>query len=244
MKLPHFVESLDDIPEAAHEFYEEVDGGHRLPVSGVQSDEDVGKLRSAFEKLKRELAGLKESTPSVSAEDLEELERLRTEAAEREQKKAEEEGNFAKLKEAMEQKHTKKLEQLQAEIDRRDSYIQRITVDNQLNQAIEDVGVLDRYRPAVRALLKTNKPKVALDGDDYRGVFETDMGEVEIAEFVRTWSESEAAEPYMPAVDRGGSGGTGSGGPRPGNGRMSRSESGVFAKNAEKIASGEVTLSG
>ncbi len=220
MELPYRVDSLDDVPESARELYVEDGDAFRLPVTGVESEDEVSGLKSALAKLKRDLRSAKEKAGQVSSEDLEELEQLRAERAAREEKKAKEEGRFDELRAKLAEKHDKEMADLKAELQKRESVIETLTVKNELRSAIAEAGVDPKYHRAVEALLRERGPKVDWNGDGLpHGIFPDEIeGDKPIADFVKAWAGSDEASPYMPPETGGGGGGhggTGGGGARP-----------------------------
>lgn len=219
MALPYRVESLDDVPEAARDLYVEDGDGFRLPVEGVESEEEVSGLKSALAKLKRDLRAAKDKAGQVSDDDLDELERLRAEAADREEKKAKEEGRFDELRQKLTDKHEKELQEVREQLGRRDKVIETLTVKNELRSAISEAGVDPKYHKAVEALLRERGPKVDWNGDGLpQGVFPDEVeGDQPIGEFVKSWVDTDEASIYMPpetGSGGGGHGGEGGGGKR------------------------------
>lgn len=212
MKLPFKVESLDDVPEDRRDLYEEVDGGYQLQVDGVpDGEEDVSGLKSALEKVKRERDRLRSRAGKVSDDDLEELERLREAEAQREEEAAKAAGKWDEIRAKLDDKHAKELDQVRAELTKRDKVIEQLTVTNELRSAIAKAGVKDEYRDAVEAMLLRQGPTVLWeDGKDPVGVFSDDVeGDRPIGVFVEQWAKSDAASPYMPPENGGGGGGGG-----------------------------------
>lgn len=246
MELPYRVENLDDVPESARELYEETDGGFRLPVTGVESEEEVSGLKSALAKVKRDLRAAKDKAGRVSEEDLEELERLRELEHELEEQKAKDEGRLeewkAEWKERAASKYEKELEELRQKVGHRDKVVESLTVTNAIRSAISEAGVDPRYHRAVEHLLRNEyAPKVDWEsGDMPRGIFSDDIeGDVPISEFVQNWAKSDEASPYMPRETGAGGGGHGTEGR--GGGESWRGKKYADMTTDEKIAYSEAT---
>lgn len=136
--------------------------------------------------------------------------------------------HLARQKKALEEQQQKALAakdtlvtEKEADIAKRDRFIERLVIDHELDAALGKVKVIEDYRPAVRALMRDRRPKVVVDGEDgdeqeYKGVFSTDIGEVGIADYIESWARSDEAKPFLPASGNEGSGarGGGSGGDR------------------------------
>lgn len=215
MDLPYKVDSLEDVPESARELYVEDGDSFRLPVTGVEAEEDIAGLKSALAKLKRDLAKAKgKSADGLSDEDRDELERLRQQEADLEEEKAKAEGRWADLRTKLEQKHEKALDEISKKLQHRDVVIERLTVQNQLRAAIADAGVKPEYHRAVEALLRERGPKVDWDSNDMpTGIFPDEVeGDKSIGDFVKAWVQTDEASAYMPPENGAGGGGAGAGG--------------------------------
>lgn len=245
MELPYTVESLDDAPESAREFYVEDGDAFRLPVTGVESDEEVSGLKSALAKLKRDLRAAKDRVGQIDDDTLEELEQLRSEKAAREEKKAKEEGRFDELRAKLTEKHESEMVELKAQLEKRDGVIEALTVKNELRSAIADAGVDPRYYQAAEAVLRECGPKVEWNGDGLpHGVFPDEVeGDQPIAEYVKAWAKSDAASIYMPPETGAGGGATGGAG---GGGKKASWEGKKYADMTtdEKMAYTEATYGG
>ena len=212
-KIASVVETLDDVPENLRELYMEADGKFRLDAEGV---EDVSGLKSTLEKLKRESKDARDALKKYDGFDPEEYQRLKEAADNAEQTKLQTEGKWEEMKDRLTKTFEKERATLSGELSKRDQFIERLLIENELNGAIERAGVLPEHRKAVRAMLREAGPKVVADGDEYRGL----LGDVSIAEYVESWAKTEEAAYYLPAEGKGGSGardskGGGGGGRKP-----------------------------
>lgn len=209
MELPYKVESLDDVPEAAREFYQESDGGFVLPVAGVKAEDEVGALERAYERLKKQRDELKGKASQMSKEDLEELEALRAERAKREEEKAKAEGKWEELRGKLAEKHQKELEELRQGLQSRESVIEELTVTNELRAHLNKAGVTD-YLDAAEALLMRRGPQVKWQDGKPVGVFPNEVeGDKPIADFVAEWSKTDDAKRFLPPANGAGGGGGG-----------------------------------
>jgi hypothetical protein len=208
MPLKYRVKSLDDVPESARELYSEDGDGFVLGVEGVEAEEEVGKLKRAHERTKQELAKLREQAGRVSDADLDELQRLRAEAREREERKAKEEGRWDELRGKLQEEHKKGLDVLETKLKSRDEVIQHLTVTNELRSALTESGVRPEYVRAAELLLKERGPTVDWqDGQMPKGVFPDEVhGNRPIAEVVKEWAKSDDADAFMPRETKSGGG--------------------------------------
>lgn len=208
MALKARVDSLEGVPEEAHDFYTQDGDGYRLDVEGVEFKEDVQGLKSALEKERDARKALEGKLPKDF--DPDEYKTLKQQAKEREKREAEERGEWEKLREQLKQEHQETVEELKQEMRKREAAISNLTVDRELTEAISRVGVRDEYRPAVKALLERLGPTVEQNGDGYRGVIPDEVhGNKPIAEYVEEWAESEEAEPFLAATNATGGGASG-----------------------------------
>ncbi len=201
-KLAAVVESLDAVPESFRELYVESEGKYRLDAEGV---EDVSGLKSTLEKLKRDAKEAKDALKRYDGLDPEEYQRLKEAADSAEQTKLQTEGKWEEMKDRLTKSFEKEKSTLTGEVAKRDQFIERLLIENELNAAIEKAGVLPEHRKAVRAMLREAGPKVVAEGDEYRGL----LGEVAISEYVESWAKTEEAAYYLPAEGKGGSGARG-----------------------------------
>lgn len=145
MGLQAVVDSLDGVPEPLRDFYTETEGGKfALEVEGAGGGsgngvdpEVVDKLKASLSKANQEAAQRRHALQrweelGLSPEDVAALKEAR-EADER--KKAEEAGEFEKLREQMQDKHQKQLAALEDEKANLASQLDRVLVDDQILRA-------------------------------------------------------------------------------------------------------------
>lgn len=211
MPLPYRVDTLDDVPEALREHYEQDGDGYRLPVQGVKTEDDIRGLESALDKIKRERNELRDKASRVSDDDLEDLARLRKESKERDERKAKEEGRWEELRAKLLEEKEGEIGKIKDRLTQREQVIETLTVVNELRAAIAASGVLPEYYEAVEAVLQRKGPKVTWkDGEMPKGVFPDEVhGDQPVAAFVEEWSKTDAAKAYMPKKVAGGGGGVG-----------------------------------
>lgn len=228
MPIKAVLDSLEGIDASLHGLYREAeDGRFYLDAEGVDELPQVRGLASTLKKYKEAAPsahGLKqklerlaeleafaalEMTADEVRERLQELEELKASGAKANSEQVE------KLRETYEKRVAATKKQLEeqiaakeAEIQRLNAFVERLTIDNEIEAALAKVNVIPETREAVKALLKLRGPKVVHDGESYRGVFETDLGEIPIKDYVEAWSRKDEAAPFLPASGNKGSGAT------------------------------------
>ena len=211
-KLQAVLESLDEVPEGFRELYVEADGKYRLDADGVDALVDTSGLKSALAAERTAAKNAKAALAKYDGVDPEKYAELKAAAEAAEAQKLQTEGKWEEMKDRLTKAHEKVLGERDTEIQKRDRVIENLTVENELNAAIERAGVLPEHRKAVRALLRVEaKPSVQWENDVPHGV----MGDVAIAEYVESWAKTDEAAYYLPSSGAGGSGpknGSGGGG--------------------------------
>lgn len=142
MPLKLTVDTLDDIPEALHDAYEEKDGKFVLNVEGM---EDTSGLKSALEKERkaaRELEKRVKRWESLGKSDEEIAEMLRAQE-EAENKKAEEEGDFQKILKQHQERFEKDKKELMAELEAARTSERNAVIGNSLMSALSKAGATD-----------------------------------------------------------------------------------------------------
>lgn len=236
MGLKAALETLEGVDEGVRDFYTQAeDGNYYLDVDGVDSLPQVQGLAATLRKFK-------EVEPSAHglAEKLERLDELESfgaldlsadEVRDRLQKLEELEASgddavaerieslrqtYDKREAALKEKQRKELEKREAENEELSTFVRQLTVDNALDRALDKVEVIPSTKDAVKALLKERGPRVIKEDEGYKGIFETDLGEIGIEDYVEAWAKRDEAAPFMPAsgnkgsgAKSGGTGGTG-----------------------------------
>lgn len=158
MPLPAVVESLDGVPETVREFYTEQEGKYVLDTD-VDSHPAVSGLKSAFDKTKDELKGLKGRYKEV---DPDEFQRLKTQAEERERERLKSEGDWKALEKQLREHHQKELEQRDGKIGTLSTALERRLIDAEATAAIAAAeGVTKLLLPHMKGRLRP----VETDGD-------------------------------------------------------------------------------
>lgn len=244
MALKAVLPSLEGVDESLHSLYAKGDdGSYYLDIEDIKPHPSTKPLATTLEKYKRDLKQLQDSIKKFEGIDVEKYNEL-LEAEESGKSKKEGGDNQAasdKLKERLTAQFQTELGKKDELLTKKESAIRKLVLDNALSAAIEKAQVKPEYRTAVKAMMRERQLDVSEDGDDYIGVFKTDLGDVPIAEYVNTWSQSDEAAHYLPADRKSGSGAP-AGGNRGGGGSVTtfdRNDPLAWGQNLDKLAKGE-----
>lgn len=195
----------DDITQS-DEFQAALKEAVDAEVDGLKgkNKELIGKSR----KFKRELDDMAAQFDGVDPERFHEL----ATAAERAEKdRATKDGDWEVIREKLEAKHAKALEPLTSRNDMLESALRKHLVNDQLSAAIAGAGVLEEYRPAVLALLRSRGPAMSEEDGKFKAVIPDDVGDpISLPDFVTAWSKLDEAAAFMPKEGTGGGGSAGS----------------------------------
>jgi len=218
MALYAVLDSLDDVQEAAHAFYEEKDGKFILSVEGVDDHPAVANLKSALERQKADRKKAADERDALRAkygdipEDFSADEWARLKALD--EAGADDEGNkdvrqrveeaTARLKaryEAQTAADRKKWEaQIQELTDRNaalDSQIRRRLVDDGLTRALTEAGVVKApFLKAAKALLAPDVEVIDEEGN-YTARMKPDLGGDDLAKFVQNWVQTDDGKGFV-----------------------------------------------
>jgi hypothetical protein len=133
-KLKAVLDTLDGLPDAQKDLYEEAsDGKFHLLAEGV---EDVGGMKSALEKERKARKDAEKKLARLGDIDPEEVERLRAEAEDR----AESEEDVEKKIVTLTKKHDREKTELEGKVLARDKKIHQLVLENTAKDAIETAG--------------------------------------------------------------------------------------------------------
>lgn len=159
MALKRLVDSIDQVPEAFRELYkEETNGKFRLDAEPDSGEE----LQRANSHLKKEIATHKAAVDEYRAKygniDPDEYARLKTEAEERERKKAEEAGNYEAVTRQIQEKAQKEIEARDRIIADHESTFGQTIIERDAIDAISKAGgISELLMPHVLRRLKPVK---------------------------------------------------------------------------------------
>lgn len=212
MGLKAILESLDGLDEGLTGFYKEDGDKFVLDVENIDSHPKVrgvvtankgnvakrDKWKARAEELEAKVATFPEDFDpeeyaSLKANASDDPDKTKAVNEQIQSLKATYENQIAGLK--------KKVEDVTAEKDvqiaERDSYIDRTVKDADLKQSLLDVGVDPKFLNATLALHKDAAKVVRDDDGSRRGIFETDLGEVPIGQFIKEWAETDQGKPFI-----------------------------------------------
>lgn len=135
MALKAQVESLEGVDEQYHDLYSETEDGFRLEVEGVEFPDEVKGLKSALDKereARKRLEGQLGEIPDDWQDRLSEWEKLKEAERERERRKAEERGEFDKLRQQVQEQHEQARQEWQDQLQK---------VESQLVEKIRDEAI-------------------------------------------------------------------------------------------------------
>lgn len=235
MTLKAVVENIDEVPEAFRDeyvqgqgddkkWYLDVDDSIRVhtavvPLANTMANlkKDKQKLQDRIKELEAKVKDLPEDfDPAKVAELTAEVERLKQDLAAK-GGSAEEVQNLRRQYETrittLTQQHEEALRARDGEVQARDQELGSILIDNGLISALTDAGVKKELLRAGVALLRPSV-KVVVDEETKRrkAVVETNLGEVELKQYVDTWAKSEEGKPFLAPATGGGATGSERGG--------------------------------
>ena len=217
MALKVALETLDGLDEATQSLYVEREGAFVLDLEGVDSHPDVANLRNAYtaEKTKRQEQGEKlRDAQAQLAEALKKPKEDRTKADDQE---------IIRLRENLEAERDAAL----AERDDLKKQVYGLTVENQLDAAIRDAGITTpAFQKAAKRLLQDGVKVV-----DGKPVFDTDMGPLGLAEYVKRWASADGSAFVAPPSGGGASGSKSQGGAKKKPEEMNVQERGQLLKD-------------
>jgi hypothetical protein len=208
MGIKAIIETAADVPEPLKEFYKADDKGKFiLELDGIDDHPKVRGVITANrenvkkrDELKAKLAELEEKVKIVPEDfDPEKYQEMIATIAgldpnDPNNKKIADE-HVQSMKAVMEKKLeniTRKAAareaELQAQINERDGYIDRTTVEGRLKDSLLEVGVQPELLDGAVASLKPSIRVNKTDKGDRIPVFATDMGEVEVPVYVADWA--------------------------------------------------------
>jgi hypothetical protein len=193
MTLKTTVETLEGISEGLQEFYEETDNGFVLKVDGIDEHPEVTGLKNAYTAEKEKRKAYESKLKSIPEDfDLEAWNKAKQGKSDGEE--------VIKLRKQYEDR----IAELEGTISSLEGEKHKLTVSTQLDKLLTEVGVNPRLRTAAQALLERD-----IHLKDGKAVVDTDMGPMELAEYVKRWAQKDGAAFIEPASGGGAGGGKG-----------------------------------
>jgi hypothetical protein len=192
MTLKTIVETLDDVPETAREFYQETEGGFVLQIAGVDAHPDVANLKNAYTRVKEDREALREKLKAIPDDfDPDQWKNVKTGKAKEE--------DLIKLRKELEAER----DQWKTRAVELEGQTHKLTLGRQIDEALTANGITDPvYQKAARALIADG-----VQLKDGKAIVETDMGPLEISEHVKRWVSSGEGGAFVSAGRGGGASG-------------------------------------
>lgn len=228
MALKAVVETLDGVDEALREHYTEKDGSFYLSIEDFGKHPGAVTLKTTLNKVNKdkdalaakvaELEGKVEGLPEdFSAEQFLEMKAKIAELDDPSKRKVDDE-HLQSQRQLYEQrianltkKHAEELAARDEALSERDGYIDKTTKLDVLRKSLRDVGVDPDFEDVVVDHLSPSI-KVQRTEDGRRAAFvETDLGEVDVASFVKEWAASKGQKFLGKPSGPGGEGNNGGG---------------------------------
>ena len=204
MALKTVLDNLDDVPEALHGEYKEIDGKFVLDLDGIDVHPTVVNLKTAHERQKQANRTLQSDLTAAKARldglpdefDADTYEALKQQAEGKAPAKTDEQ--VAQIRQQLERKHQAELARKDERIGTLTGAVNKLSIDDGLSKALDEAGVDAAFKPGAMALLKA-KGAVKLVEEDghFKAQVETDMGPMPLANYVRDWSGSDEGKIYV-----------------------------------------------
>lgn len=161
--LPEQIDSLEDVDERVHQFYDKTDNGYRLTK--------IDNLLSAKNREKEEKRRYKEMVKDyedklghLSEGDIEELISLKESKKKEEQRKLEEKRQWEALKRQMEENHERQLSELRQEANKNWVLLEEYVRNDHLRRELENRNVTETGKDVIPQLVK-DRVRLVLDDD-------------------------------------------------------------------------------
>lgn len=223
MTLLAIVEQLDTVPESLRTYYEPTpDGKHRLKVTGAEEAFAPGLKRNRDELL-AENAKTKAQLQQFANVDPAEFQRLKSEAQQRAEQKAKDEGDFASLRQQMVDRHAEEKNALMGRTSKLESELDLVLRQDRARAALTGkTDTPDLLMPHILAQTKTLEDlatgryrTVVVDAKGNARIANASGAEMTLDDLV---AEMSATPMYAPAFKGSGASGSGAAG---GNGSTS-----------------------
>ena len=201
----------EEVPEALKEHAVEVDGKWVVDVVDIETHPKVNKLRNAYtkEKEKRDaqaaaIADLQVKLDSIpedfDADRWTQLKLIESKAIDPEKQKEaikkELDAQRVAIKADLEKKHELEKKALEDEKLKLKNFLEKTVKQDRLREGLIAAGVAKELLAGAMALLQSRITIVA-DGEDFRDVVETDMGDLSAKDYALQWVQKDEGKPYV-----------------------------------------------
>lgn len=204
-------ENAEEIPDALKEHAVEVDGKFIVEVVDIETHPKVNKLRNAYtkEKEKRDAQAQAIADLQVKLDTMPEdfdperwtqLKLMESKAVDPEKQKEaikkELDAQRIAIKADLEKKHEAEKKALEDEKLKLKNFLEKTVKQDRLREGLVAAGVAKEFLAGAMALLQT-RIKIVEDGEDFKDVVETDMGDISAKEYAMQWVQKDEGKPYV-----------------------------------------------
>ena len=205
----------EEIPEALKEHCTEVAGVWVVDVTDIETHPKTVKLKNAYdrEKAKRDgqATAIAEAQSKIDAmpedftsERWEELKLAESKMVDpdkqKEAVKKQLEENRLAVKKDLEEKHRVENEAKEAKIVILNNFLEKTIKNDRLRDGLVTAGVDKLLLPGAMALL-ASRVKIEQEGDEFKDMVETPLGDVSAKEYAINWVTSDEGKPYVAKAD-------------------------------------------
>ncbi|KIX19151.1 hypothetical protein [Paracoccus sp. 228] len=217
MALKTVLDNLDDVPEALHAEYKEIDGKFVLDLDGIDVHPTVVNLKTAHERQKQTNRTLQSDLTAARTRleglpddfDADAYEALQAQAEGKAPAKTDEQ--VAQLRQQLERQKQTELAKKDERITTLLGAVQQSVLHGGLSKALDEIGVDPSLKPGAMALLMSKGAlKLVEEDGQFKAQVDTDMGPMPVKNYVSDWSGSEEGKVYVKKATSGDAlGGTG-----------------------------------
>lgn len=217
MTLAAVLTSLDSVPESLREEYTQGnDGKFYLDLDGtITTHTAILPLSNSLRNVKKEKQELQAKLTAAEArirglpddfdpaayqaivDELETLKKDPNRDKDTETQLASIRQQYEQRIRAAEEKRVADLAAKDEEIAERDRVIETTVVDHGLSESLVKAGVDPRFLAASKALLRRQVKLKREDDGSRKAVVETDLGELEVSQYVENWSKSDEGKAFV-----------------------------------------------
>ena len=210
----------EDIQESLKEHSVEVDGKWVIEVTDIETHPKVNKLRNAYtkEKEKRDAQAAAIAELQIKVDSLPDdfdperwaqLKLMESKAIDPEKQKEaikkELEAQRVAVKADLEKAHAAEKKALEEKEAKLRTFLEKTIKQDRLREGLITAGVAKELLAGAMALLQS-RITIIEDGDEFKDVVETDMGEISAKDYAAQWVQKDEGKPYVkpaqgPALD-------------------------------------------
>lgn len=199
----------------------------------LKTDEAQAAIKDAARAIAEEEAkGLKSKNTELlgklkSFQD--QLDEIKAAKEEAETKAIEQSGDIEKIKESLQSKYIKEIDDYKSRLQDKDTKLHSLLVDNGLTDSLSKAGVAPQHLDVVKAYIKSaNKAEIV----EFEGNLQAQIGGKPLNEFVSEWSQGDQGKHYIAAPNNSGGGANGANGSGKAAGVLKKADMSVKEKTA------------